>query len=380
MIAYRGASICLAFVLLCLSAGIVAAQQPVGTAFTYQGKLTGSGGAPLNGSYDMQFKLFGASAGSNQIGSTVNLSGVAVSNGLFTVKLDFGTEAFDGSARWLEVSVGSEVMGPRVEITPAPYALCAATVASNTRTVTGRINAKGQIVWGTGFTVVPEPSPPYPGLAYWIVFDVPFPNGNYVLLNSSATMAFYPVGATVQGRPEAGRFLVSYTWQSEEDEHDFSFSAIGDVCASTATCSDSAKNGRETDVDCGGAFCQPCADGKSCLVPADCQSRVCTNGQCAAPTCNDMVKNGYETDVDCGGPSCARCADGNLCVVGGDCASGICEGGQCAAPTCFDTVKNGGESDVDCGGPECPKCVNGKQCSLAGDCVSGKCVGGTCQP
>jgi hypothetical protein len=89
------------------------------------------------------------------------------------------------------------------------------------------------------------------------------------------------------------------------------------------------KDGAETDIDCGGGTCQKCIDGKTCLVPNDCVSGVCTGGICSPPTCTDGVKNGLETDVDCGG-GCGPCGIGKACGGIGDCAfGGICDGGYC---------------------------------------------------
>jgi beta-glucosidase len=51
-----------------------------------------------------------------------------------------------------------------------------------------------------------------------------------------------------------------------------------------------------------------------------------------APTCTDTVKNGNETDVDCGGPTCPDCPNGKTCLVNGDCVSGNCNVGVCAPP------------------------------------------------
>ncbi len=73
-----------------------------------------------------------------------------------------------------------------------------------------------------------------------------------------------------------------------------------------ATCIDSKKSGKETDVDCGGPTCQACADGKVCNSGTDCSSRVCRSGICQTSTCTDKVKNGDETGRDCGG-SCPPC-------------------------------------------------------------------------
>src|SRR5260221_181087 len=59
-----------------------------GTAFTYQGQLN-DGGNPANGSYDLTFALYGVSSGPGQIAGTVSRFATSVSNGVFTVTLDF---------------------------------------------------------------------------------------------------------------------------------------------------------------------------------------------------------------------------------------------------------------------------------------------------
>jgi hypothetical protein len=108
------------------AAGFCFAQ---GTAFTYQGLLSESNG-PANGSYDLTFKLFNASSGGTQAGSTITDTAASVSNGLFTVILDFGAH-FDGTTYWLELGVRSNGVGsfstltPRQELTPTPYAVTA---------------------------------------------------------------------------------------------------------------------------------------------------------------------------------------------------------------------------------------------------------------
>jgi len=109
-------------------------QAALGTTFTYQGHLT-DGGVPAEGSYDLQFMLYNAAVGSIQVGSTVTLEDVAVSQGTFAVQLDFGS-VFAGAKRYLEVGVrpgastGSyTVLSPRQELTAAPYALYALSSA-----------------------------------------------------------------------------------------------------------------------------------------------------------------------------------------------------------------------------------------------------------
>ena len=103
---------------------------PMGSAFTYQGQLQ-AGGSPANGGYDLQFALFDASSGTNQIGATLTNAATPVINGLFTVTLDFGDGIFTGASRWLAISVRTNasdafvLLSPRQPILPAPYALMA---------------------------------------------------------------------------------------------------------------------------------------------------------------------------------------------------------------------------------------------------------------
>ena len=123
------------FTLAALSAG---AQ---GTAFTYQGQLNDNN-VPATGLYDLQFALYDSVSGGAQLGTTFTDLATPVTNGVFTVTLDFGNQ-FAGDSRWLELSVRTNgaasygIMTPREPITPTPYAIFANT-ASN---VSGTISA-----------------------------------------------------------------------------------------------------------------------------------------------------------------------------------------------------------------------------------------------
>lgn len=106
-------------------------KEPVGTAFTFQGRLLDDN-AEADGVYDFQFKLFDSAyeGYSKQQGSDVNKPGVDVIDGYFTVELDFGNIFFTDEARWLEIGVrpgGSsdayETLRPRQRLTGVPYAL-----------------------------------------------------------------------------------------------------------------------------------------------------------------------------------------------------------------------------------------------------------------
>lgn len=123
---------------------VVAQTSP----FTYQGQLTASGN-PAVGLYDLRFTLHDAATAGNQVGSTLTNSPVNVSNGVFTVLLDFGSLVFDGSPRWLAIGVRSNgaavdftTLAPRQLLTATPYAIRAAnysgTLASTN--LTGKIS------------------------------------------------------------------------------------------------------------------------------------------------------------------------------------------------------------------------------------------------
>ena len=140
---------------------------------------------------------------------------------------------------------------------------------------------------------------------------------------------------------------------------------------------------------CGGRSGNSCGDGAKCGVGSDCQSGLCTGGVCVAPppTCTDGMKDGKETDVDCGGPSCAPCAAGKMCGLASDCTSAVCTGGTCQAATATDGVKNDSETGVDCGGAltaggspnpasdGAPPCAPGQTCLYPSDCAQGVCSG-----
>jgi hypothetical protein len=89
--------------LLASPAGSALAQTLIGSAFTYQGHLR-DGGNPANGSYDLEFRLFDAPELGNELGS-ITQDDVQVLDDLFAARLDFGTGAFDGEARYLKIGV-----------------------------------------------------------------------------------------------------------------------------------------------------------------------------------------------------------------------------------------------------------------------------------
>jgi hypothetical protein len=115
--------------------GVVAEAQA--GVFTYQGRLT-DGLVAASGTYEMQFSLWNAAAGPAQVGTTVTNNAVVVTNGIFTVELNFtAPNAFDGGGRWLEIAVrkasdppGFTILAPRQSLTSSPYSIRTVSASS----------------------------------------------------------------------------------------------------------------------------------------------------------------------------------------------------------------------------------------------------------
>ncbi len=106
-------------------------------AFTYQGRLD-MDGTPANGAYDLTFTLYNTNTTGVAVAGPITNSLVAVTNGLFTTSLDFGSATFIQPNSWLEIAVRTNgassfaTLTPRQQITPAPYAITAGALAGVT--------------------------------------------------------------------------------------------------------------------------------------------------------------------------------------------------------------------------------------------------------
>jgi len=115
------------------------AAATLGRSFTYQGQLSQAGN-PISGMVTLRFSLWDAAGigdppvGGTSIGTNQLIKNVPVDRGVFSVAVnsgdEFGSAAFNGQARWLQVEVCSDssctsatVLGPRQPMTAAPYAL-----------------------------------------------------------------------------------------------------------------------------------------------------------------------------------------------------------------------------------------------------------------
>src|SRR5262245_6373945 len=105
-----------------------------GTAFIYQGRVT-SGGVPAQGLHDFQFRLLDALSGGAQLGPTVCVDNVTVTDGLFSALIDFGQVYSSGGPRYIEIQVrrdtglscantsGFTVLAQRQQLRPTPMAV-----------------------------------------------------------------------------------------------------------------------------------------------------------------------------------------------------------------------------------------------------------------
>jgi hypothetical protein len=136
-----------------------------------------------------------------------------------------------------------------------------------------------------------------------------------------------------------------------------------DGCGGDLLCADQAKNGLETDADCGGdtETCPTrCTNGKACLVDGDCQSGHCEQGVCCNVACDGTCKSCRAADTGgkdgqcgfttkgsdplaqcgagkaCDGAGACKAEPGQPCVTGSDCASGYCpaQDGVCCDAAC----------------------------------------------
>lgn len=192
------------------------AATPQGTSFTYQGRLT-DGGAPANGTFDIQVAMYDAAVG-GVLSGTVNLNDQVVSNGVFTASLDFGAQ-FNGSARWLEVRVrpgasagAYTTISPRTLLDSTPYAQALRLPVSETQAHAGSLLSftNSALDSGGGFgtpnsalsLTLTGPSGNYPVFFFGPVLtaDTSSGNGIFALTSRDGAYALYASSSGDGGR------------------------------------------------------------------------------------------------------------------------------------------------------------------------------------
>lgn len=92
--------------------------------FGYQGRLVDNG-EPFDGTVDIQAAVFPGAMAPDPLADPLRFQSVPVSNGLFSLELDFGNLVVDGQEMWLEIAVDGIPQEPRTRILPVPLALFA---------------------------------------------------------------------------------------------------------------------------------------------------------------------------------------------------------------------------------------------------------------
>jgi hypothetical protein len=194
------------------------------TSFSYQGSLESSGN-PASGNHDFEFALFDVPAGGTQLGSVFSLNNVAVTNGIFSVQLDFGNQ-FSGANRFLEIRVkpagqpAFTTLTPRQPIDSSPYAIkslnadIAATATNATQL--GGVAASQYVI--TTDPRMTDARNPLPGSTnyIWNQNSVLQPSSNFIISGNGFIGGLLEAGAvnisgngTVGGTLSAGAVNIS---------------------------------------------------------------------------------------------------------------------------------------------------------------------------
>ncbi len=196
-------------------AALAATATAQTTEFTYQGSLQSSG-IVANGNHDFQFALFDAATGGSQISSTFAFNNIPVTEGTFSVKLNF-SNLFPGADRFLEVRVrpsggGSHTtLAPRTQITSSPYSIKSATSETATNSLQLGGTAANQFVL-TADPRMTDARNPTPGSGNYIQNQnaAPQASSNFSISGSGTvggTLSANIVSAASQFRIGANRIL-----------------------------------------------------------------------------------------------------------------------------------------------------------------------------
>lgn len=132
--------------------GIIYIISTVPRALNYQGKLLDSSGIGITDTVDITFRLYSSATGGFPLWEKT-INNVEVRQGLFSVELSGFPDSVDFSSQyWLELEVGTEVLGPREKLTSAPYSIRSSTADNALRAV----NMRGSVITRTGTVVLTE--------------------------------------------------------------------------------------------------------------------------------------------------------------------------------------------------------------------------------
>ncbi len=131
---------------------------PLGTGFTYQGRLNDNG-QPANGTYDFVFSIYASDTADVPLaGGGILRDDIGVTDGVFTTVVDFGSDTFTGDELWLEIGVRPgdatgdfTLLTPRQRLTASPYAHFArragSAAAADSAKTAEVANTATQVAW-----------------------------------------------------------------------------------------------------------------------------------------------------------------------------------------------------------------------------------------
>src|SRR5688572_28872234 len=136
----------------------------------HQGRLFDAAGAQISGTVDIDFAIYESPAAADTM--WLESLGVAVEDGYFCATLGeqtaFDATLFDGSVRWLGITVGDDPeMSPRAPTLSVPYAFVADNAIGNITPLTVAIDGYGPVINEQGMWVgdtsnLVGPGPPGP--------------------------------------------------------------------------------------------------------------------------------------------------------------------------------------------------------------------------
>lgn len=101
-----------------------------------------------------------------------------------------------------------------------------------------------------------------------------------------------------------------------------------DLCVSTTPMNPPSAVGNACGEPLGSRKCDGAGKCVQCVDNGQCNGQICKDHLCVAATCDNQLKDPLETDIDCGG-ACPPCAAGKVCILPADCQSASCVGGTC---------------------------------------------------
>jgi len=359
-----------------------------------------SGGSPVpaNGVYSMAFEIYDAEVGGSRLAIAGPYS-VDVTDGLYEAELPLSAVSFDGTPRYLEITVGGELLAPRIKIVSVPYAYFAGRAEGADAADIASAVEEGSIVAASvapgaidssaladdavtadkiGIVCSAGNILAYDG-ANWVCTALSIcPEGSFIACYSGppGTLDVGPCRAGTSTcnavgtgfGPCVGEVLpASETCNGADDDCD-GLSDEDGVCDS---CSDGSLDGDETDIDCGGV-CPGCANGQNCLAHGDCVSDYCdpTFLVCVAKTCSvgTECQSGHCVDGYCCDSSCSNSCD--ACNVSG--SEGSCSlvpDGLQGAPSCSPYVCDGATVTCPYSCSTSADCAAGYYCDASNECV-----------